>query len=64
MSKPSHCMRGKGFYVGYGLMSTDLNDKKGAVNYHYYITNEISSLPKRASKEHRNKLKKYAERAL
>jgi hypothetical protein len=62
MSKPNHRMRGKGYYIGYGYTSTDLNAKKGAAPYHEYLLSEIGSLPDRRCPDHYDKLCRYLER--
>lgn len=62
MSKPKHCRRGKGRYLGYGYSSTDLNKRKGAWMYADYLTNEIED-NKHKGGELIEKLRKYLKRA-
>lgn len=62
MSKPNHRMRGKGYYVGYGYMSTELDAKKGARNYRANLSEEIVSL--KSDGKHATKLRKYLKRVL
>jgi len=61
MSKPNHRMRGKGYYVGYGYRSTELNDKKGCLDYKSHLINEIEDIKHRGG-THVAKLRKYLKR--
>lgn len=60
MSKPKHYCRGKGYHVGHGYWSIELNAKKGCLDYKSNLTNEINDY-RRAGK-HIQKLLKYLKR--
>ena len=64
MSKPKHYRRGKGYYVGYGIMSRELHAKKGALDYESNLINEIeeSKVKLNFRGAHLAKLRKYLKR--
>lgn len=64
MSKPNSCKRGKGYYIGYGYSSTELDAVKGIFNYHRYIHEEITNLEKIGNSRILKKLRKYRQRAM
>lgn len=61
MSKPKHYRRGRGYYVGYGYMSTELDAKKGCLDYKSHLINEIEEIKHRGG-AHLAKLRKYLKR--
>lgn len=63
MSKPKHYKRGKGYYVGYGYMSTELDAKKGCLTYAQNLAETIKNLPGKACADLYCKLHIYLERA-